>query len=388
MAINQQEAVGTPKMRVAFLGGGVDSAVGRVHQVAISMDLRFELVAGCFSRKPDINSETGWAYGVAPERVYGTLDDLISGEDGVLDAIVILTPTDQHKDQVVTCIKAGIPVISEKALATSSADAREIRGVLSHEKGFLSVTYNYLGYPMLRELQNLVQLGKLGKIQQVHVEMPQEGFAKVSGEQELPITPQPWRLHDNRVPTLSLDLGVHLHIITKFLTGETPLEVVALCNTFGHFDQVVDNVIGMAKYTNNMVSNIWYGKTALGYRNGLKVRILGERGSAEWYQENPEQLLLCDRHGRRSNLDRAHPDILVANQARYTRFKAGHPAGFIEAFANIYCDIADELFNFRRNCIASNNAYVFGVEEALEGLDLFEAISQSAKHNVWVKVCP
>jgi len=372
-------------LNIAFLGGGIGSAVGRVHQVAATMDLRCRLAAGCFSRHDNINQETAEAYGVTQARTYAGLQDLLTAEQGQLDGIVLLTPTDQHESQVLDCLNAGLPVICEKALSNTSAGARKIQSAVAATGGFLAVTYNYLGYPMLRELQALIAAGRLGKIHQVHVEMPQEGFLRVRVGSDQPIVPQSWRLHDVGVPTLSLDLGVHLHMITRFLTGETPLEVSAMCNTFGNFSPVVDNVVAMAKYSNDVVSSIWYGKVALGCRNGLRVRVFGEHGAAEWVQETPELLHLADSYGRRYSMDRGHPEVTVSNQTRYTRFKAGHPAGFIEAFANCYYDITDALAAFRAGAPTAN-PYVFGADESLEGLLLLEAIAAAGTNGTWVKV--
>ena len=214
--------------------------------------------------------------------------------------------------------------------------------------------------------------------------MPHDGFARF-GSDGSPLVPQAWRLRDGRVPTISLDLGVHLHMMVRFLTDETPVEVVATSNTYGNFGQVVDNVSCLARYTNNLNCNIWYSKTALGYRNGLKLRLFGEQGAAEWVQENPEYLTLTDHYGTKSVVDRASRDIKVANQGRYARFKVGHPAGFVEAFANYYCDTADALAaHLAGQSVAGE--YVFGIEDALQGLRVLEAIADSSANRCWATV--
>lgn len=369
------------KIKVAFLGGGINSAVGRTHKIAISMDNRYELVAGCFSRNYDINIKTGNEYGVDESRIYKNLSELIKKEKNNIDAICILTPTPNHKNEVVKCIQNNVKVICEKALAVSSAEALEIKEALDKYNGFLAVTYNYTGYPMLRELRNMIKDGKLGKIEQVHVEMPQEGFARLDKNGN-PQKPQDWRLHDISLPTLSLDLGTHTHDITSFLTGESPIELVSIQNSFGSFRNVIDNSISISTYTNNIVSNIWFSKAALGHRNGLRVRVYGEIGSAEWYQLDPENLYFNDNKGHKLLIDRASVDVNVTTESRYNRFKAGHPSGFIEAFANYYTDIADLLLGVSNN----ENRYVFGIDDALEGLKMLEAMTVSSKEKKWIKI--
>lgn len=372
------------KMKLAFIGGGINSAVGNTHKIASQMDGRFELTAGCFSRNEETNMKTADAWGVDPARAYKHWPEMLAEEKNRVDAVVILTPTDNHTDIVIKCIESGYPVICEKALTTSSSAAVSIQEAVKKDKGFLVVTYNYTGYPMLRELKLIVSSGRLGKINQVHVEMPQEGFLKLDKNGNPP-KPQNWRLHDGDLPTISLDLGVHLHNIIEFLTGEKPVEAFAVSNSFGLFHQVIDNVIGVVNYSNNVVCNYWYSKSALGHRNGLRVRIYGENGSAEWYQMEPEIILLNDNIGNKSSIDRTSSEIQLATEPRYNRFKAGHPAGFIEAFANYYYDIADSLENY----LSGNewkSDYVFTVNSALNGLRLFEALAESSKMKHLVKM--
>lgn len=370
------------KLRVAFVGGAYESAVGRAHRAAIELDQRFELVAGCFSRSIETSRASAIRYGVAADRAYDSLDELLLHEAKNLDAVVVMTPQDQHGPHVLSCLERDLPVICEKALVASVEEAEAIQRALSSQRGFLAVTYNYTGYPILRELRHMIQQGRLGKIQQVQIEMPQEGFLKL-GANDQPVTPQEWRLRDAGVPTISLDLGVHIHGMIHFLTGETPQEVVATSQSYGNFNQVTDNVACLANYSNGMSCNIWYSKTALGCRNGLKVRVFGETGSAEWVQENPEFLYMADQRGSRFIVDRTSPGVDIANQPRYGRFKGGHPAGFVEAFGNYYCDIADELESYQHQKAVGTQGYVMGINESIEGLRMLEAIARSSRSKKW-----
>jgi predicted dehydrogenase len=238
---------------------------------------------------------------------------------------------------------------------------------------------------MMRELKYIIENGRIGRLHCIQIEMPQESFKRVAENGE-PIVPQKWRLHDGKIPTISLDLGVHLHMIVKYLTGEIPVSVVSTNESLGNFPEVIDNVSCIIEYSNNLICNMWYSKIAIGNRNGLKVRVFGEIGSAEWVQEKPEYLHLADHRGNRWIVDRGSGGVNISNQTRYTRFKAGHPAGFIEAFANYYFDIADALGNYLDNKSHYMNANCFGIEEAIEGLHLLEAISKSSSTKKWERI--
>lgn len=374
----------TKLLRLGFIGGGVNSAVGTTHFIAAQMDGLFHVDAGCFSRHADVNAQTAARWGIAAERCYARWEEMLERERGRLDAIVILTPTPTHRDPVIGALQAGFAVICEKALATTASEAEEIEQTVDATKGFLTVTYNYTGYPMVRELREMIREGRLGRVEQVHLEMPQEGFARLNRDGR-PVIPQQWRLEDGAIPTISLDLGVHLHHLVDFLTGEKPRELVASQSSLGRFREVVDNTMALIRYTNDLESCFWFSKAALGYRNGLRVRVFGEDASAEWIQMDPEMLQFSDNRGQQIRIDRANCEVQVAQLDRYNRFKSGHPAGFLEAFANLYKDIAESLGRGRSDGDQYSD-YVFSARHAREGLVLLEAIDRSAREGQWVSL--
>ncbi len=375
--------IASPPLSLGFIGGSLQSAIGRTHLCASTMDNRWAIAAGCFSRDAALNHETGSSCGVARERNYDDWRDLILCEKEKLDAVVVLTPIPEHYEMVMGCLEAKLPVICEKALTTSSERARQIRDVVQRNKGFLAITYNYSGYPMVRELRQLVRNGALGKIIHFQIEMPQEGFLRVDKTGNRP-TPQPWRLHDGNVPTIALDLAIHLHHLLFYITGESPTEVVAHQGTHGWFPDVVDNVDCLCHCTNGLYGHVWYSKSALGHRNGLRLRIYGSEASAEWFQGYPEELVVMHANGNKNIVDRA-ATVDVACAARYGRFKAGHPAGFLEAFANLYVDIADSLHCYRMTG-AVRSCETFGADLAIDGLCLLEAIRDSVATRAWKTV--
>jgi len=370
-------------LSLGFIGGSLNSAVGYTHFVSSAMDNKWALDAGCFSSNAQLNRESAQVYGVVADRVYDVWQDMLGKEKGRLDAIVILTPTPAHFEIVMACLKDGIPVICEKSLVTSSVDAEKILEVRNLKNGFLAVTYNYSGYPMVRELRAIIQKGTLGKILHFQAEMPQEGYIRVDAHGNKPM-PQSWRLTDGQVPIIHLDLGSHLHQLIHYLIGQKPIEVISDQGSYGWFSEVIDNVTCLCRYSEGVQGQMWFSKSALGHRNGLRLRIYGSEASAEWYQLSPEELVLSFADGRREIMDRAST-VEVANMRRYNRFKAGHPAGFIEAFANLYSDIADCLRQYRATG-QWNSDNVFSAELAVEGLHMIEAMIKSTDSKTWQKV--
>ncbi|HTH94761.1 MAG TPA: Gfo/Idh/MocA family oxidoreductase [Rhodocyclaceae bacterium] len=367
-------------LSIGFIGGAQNSAVGYAHFVACRMDNRWQLDAGCFSTHPEQNHESATRYGVAPERNYGDWHEMLQQERSRLDAILVVTPTPAHREMVGACLEAGIPVICEKALARNPAESGELLQLRQKHQGFLGVTFNYSGYPMMRELREKIARGDLGDILHFQVEMPQEGFVRTSIDGKRP-TPQDWRLHDGTVPTLGLDLMVHLHHAIRYLLQARPISVVADHASEGWFRDIIDDYACLAHYEHNIRGQFWFSKSSLGHRNGLRLRIYGTKASAEWFQANPEELLISHIDGRREILDRAG-NVVLAALPRYNRFKSGHPAGFIEAFANLYVDFADALTEFRATGQWSEEQK-YGAHVAHEGLLLLDAMERSCHSKRW-----
>lgn len=371
-------------IEVAFIGGGLNSAVGYVHFSACNIDNRFKVVAGAFSRHENTNKETADYWGIEPNRAYSSWQGLIENEKGKVDAFVVLTPTPDHLPILLELIEKRLPVICEKAMVSSVSDIEMLKKVYDPELNFLAVTFNYSGYAMVRELRSRVQQGALGKIQKIHIEMPQEGFRRPPDIAGKASKPQAWRLKDGDVPTICLDLGVHLHHLSSFLLGEEPVALIANMSNHSEYDGLIDDVQLMLEYPNGVTGSMWMSKTAIGNRNGLKIRLFGDLGSATWFQLNPDELSLAYNDGRIEILDRAG-QCDYAGAFRYNRMKPGHPTGFVEAFANLYSDIADEFQSFK-NGSRHSSEYVFGLEHAADGIALFDKAKKSHLQKCWVNI--
>ena len=365
----------TKTLRLGFIGGSIASAVGYAHWTASQLDDRWRVMSGCFSRKPEINAQTGSAWHVPDDKIFSDWKTYIAEERKNLDAVVVLTPTPNHAEIVCSLLEAGLGVICEKAMVATLEQSVRIKKALDKSQGFLAVTFNYSGYPMLRDLRRHIQAGTLGQLKQIQLEMPSDGFIQPKEKMH----PQAWRLQDGEIPTILLDLAVHVHHICHFLTQLSPLSVNADFHHFSSFDGIVDDAYMWVKYESDFRASFWVSKTALGYRNGLKLRIFGDEGSAEWLQEEPERLHIFRKDSTRITYDRGnctHPDEIRE------RFKPGHPAGFVEAFANLYGDIADAFEEFQQTG-RHQSSYVYGWEHANEGLELLQAASTANRTRTW-----
>src|SRR5262249_60289194 len=91
-----REQFGRP-LRIALVGGGPTSWIGRMHQSAAELDGCWRVVGGVLSSEPARSRAAGAELGFAPERVYGSFADLIAAQRQRADriaAVAIMTPHD------------------------------------------------------------------------------------------------------------------------------------------------------------------------------------------------------------------------------------------------------------------------------------------------------
>ena len=280
-----------------------------------------------------------------------------------------------------------LAVVSEKALCTSSNAAHQIAQRVQAENLFLTVTFTYTGYPMVREVRAMIADGDLGEILFAEVKMPQESFIK-QGHDGSAANPQSWRQSDYEIPSVTLDLGTHVVNLLEFITGSAVMQVSAIAKHSGSVANITDNIVAIGETNNGTAVSLIWNKVSLGNRNGLSFSIFGSKASVSWAQEDPEHLVLTDKHGVVQIIDRSHPSIKVASNNRYERFKAGHPAGYIEAFANLYSDIAQSLWQFKTGELerSMNNEFVHDANNSASGLRVLEAVHESAQKKMWVQI--
>jgi len=364
--------------KLAFIGGGINSIAGYPHLLASQLDNKFKVVAGAFSTQQEINKQTGKAWEI--DNIYDSWQDMVQKEKNNIDAVVILTPTPLHYEMITKLLDLNIPVICEKPLVSSVEEIKRLENKYDLDKYFLVVINNYSGYPMLRELKYKIKNGELGDILHIRLKMSQESFLKPPRNIKYP---QKWRLKDEFIPTICLDLGTHLHHLSYFLLQKEPLSLIANYESFSNYN-IIDNVNIMFKCEDNLDGNMWISKVALGNRNGLQIEVFGKEASALWQQENPEKLQISNLKGETITIDRGS-NVKIANESLYNRMTPGHPSGFIEGLANLYNDVAVKLDSFYDKIEIKDN-YVYGFEHAKKGIIFFNNATLSDKLSKWIKI--
>jgi predicted dehydrogenase len=330
-----------------MVGGGRDAFIGAVHRQAMALDGHFELVAGALSSTPERALASGRELRLADDRNHASWQALLADElarpaHERVDVVAIVTPNHLHHEVARAFVDAGFHVVCDKPLVHSGAQADDLVARVAAGGTLFAVTYNYTGYPMVREARELVRSGAIGAVRKVVVEYHQGWLA---GALESADNKQSaWR-KDPRFsgPAGAMgDIGSHAENLVATVTG---LEIEQLCaelSVFGPGRVLDDDASILLRFKGGAKGVLLASQVAVGAENDLRLRVFGERGTLDWRQEDPNQLVHATLEGPRRVLTRRSPGLSEAAR-RASRLPAGHPEGFIEAFANLYAGVAEDV---------------------------------------------
>lgn len=377
------------RIRLGMIGGGEGAFIGAVHRIAARLDDRFELVAGAFSSDPSRSSRWGVALGLPLDRVYPDFAAMASSEgarsDGV-DVVAVVTPNDSHHRICKEFLSAGIDVICDKPLTATLAEARDLAATAARFGRLLILTYNYSGYPMVREARARIAAGELGEIRVVQVEYAQDWLTseieKENQKQAL------WRTDPKRggAGGCLADIGTHACHLVAFATGQKIEAVSAEVSTFAPSRLVPDNAQVMLRLSGGARGALWVSQVAPGNRNGLRLRIYGTKGGLEWEQEMPERLVLSAPGGPSTTHWKGQTGLAAASDD--SRLPSGHPEGYLEAFATIYSDAAELIGARIEGRMPDLSTEILPMAaDGVAGLAFVEAALESAANDgQWTKV--
>lgn len=327
---------------MGLVGGGPGAFIGPVHRIAAELDRDIELVAGAFSSDASRSLDAGRGYRIDPSRAYADVETLIAAErlrpDGV-DFLAIVTPNHLHLPAARLALEAGLSVMSDKPATATLAEARALAGIVSDTGGHYALSYTYTGYPMVRQARALIADGVLGRVTKVVVEYLQGWLAEPierGGNKQAS-----WRVDPQKAGLGGCigDIGVHAFNLAEFVTGA---RVNALASDLGTVvaDRVLDDDCTLLLgFENEARGVLLASQIATGERNGLSLRIYGDKAALLWRQEEPDRLMLTGLDGR-SEIQWAGGAALGPDARSATRLPAGHPEGYLEAFGTLYRDFA------------------------------------------------
>jgi len=328
---------------MALIGGGPGAFIGPIHRLAAEMDGRIALVAGAFSSDPARSREGGMQYGIDPDRAYPDFATMLASErdriDGI-DMVAVVTPNHAHFAAATAALKAGFAVMSDKPATTTLTDARALAEVVASTDRPYALSYTYSGYPLVREGRARIAAGALGSVRRVMVDYPQGWLAapleRGANKQAA------WRVDpaSSGVGGCIGDIGVHAFHLAEFMTGLRVTELLADLGTVVEGRALDDDVAVLLRFEGGVRGVLTASQVATGERNGLTIRIYGEKAGMVWRQEQPDRLDILHSDARSETIW-GGGDALGVDARVSSRTPGGHPEGYLEAFANLYRDFAD-----------------------------------------------
>ncbi len=383
------------KLRMGMIGGGRGAFIGSVHRMAARLDGEIDLVAGCFSADPEKSKASGADLFLNPARVYATYSEMAQKEaalpaDQRIDFVSIVTRNNTHFAVAKKFLEAGFHVICDKPLCFSLAEGRKLREVVKKTGRVFALTHNYTGYPMVKEAREWVRTGKLGRLMKVVVEYPQ-GYAITALEQKGDGAISNWRM-DPSVAGISNcmgDIGTHAHNLARYITGLEITELCAELSTFIPGRPLDDDGNCLLRFAGGAKGILYASQVSSGEENNLNIRVFGAKGSLQWFQENPNDLIFKKADGPQVISRRGNNYLTSAAQGA-TRTPFAHPEGFIEAFANVYRSTADAIADAIAGRQPPKAGYDFPtITDGLAGMAFIETAVKSSKRGAkWVKFPP
>jgi predicted dehydrogenase len=371
------------KLRMGMVGGGLTSFIGPVHRKAAGIDGEIELVCGAFSIIPGESKQTGEALYLNPARVYETYQEMFAKEkdlppDQRIDFVSVVTPNHVHFGPSQMALESGFHVLVEKPIAFSLAEAKTLEKTVNKTGLLLGLTHTYTGYPLVKEARRMVADGMFGKIRKIYVEYPQGWLSTLlekTGNMQAS-----WRTDPKQSGMGGAigDIGTHAANLAEYITGLQITEICAMLNTVVKGRHLDDDSSMLLRFSNGASGVLMATQVAAGEENNLNIRIYGEKGGLEWRQEEPNTMILkwLDRP---KEIVRAGQGYLSDTAKAFTRTPAGHPEGYLEAFANIYRSFTRAVRDYKPGKKMNIAKYDFpDVADGVRGMNFVQTVVKSA----------
>lgn len=374
------------RLRLGMVGGGRGAFIGGVHRIAARLDDRYDLVAGALASDPDRALASAADLHIAPDRAYGSFAEMAEAEaarDDGIDVVSIVTPNHVHFSAAKAFLEAGIHVICDKPLTTGLADAQALSDLVGRTGLVFGLTHNYTGYPMVRQAREMVRGGELGEIRVIQAEYPQDWLS--TKQEDIGLKQAEWRTDPARSGPAGCvgDIGTHAYNLARFITGLAVSEIAADLHTFVAGRRLDDNAHMMLRFSNGAKGMLWSSQVSPGNENSLRIRVYGEKGGLEWAQENPNLLIHSPLGKTPRHITRGGHGA-GDGAAAITRIPAGHPEGYLEAFAQLYSEIADLVHNHQSG--RQQTSLVPTVDDGVDGVRFItRAVESSAGGGGWIE---
>jgi len=374
------------KIRLGLVGGGGDSLIGVLHRIASQMFDSYEIVGGVFNPNWEESISFAKEIGLKTDRIYKDFDTLIEEEnkkskDERMEVVSVLTPNFLHYPMAKKLLENNFNVICEKPLTTSYDEAVELQELQKKNNAAFAVTYTYTGYPIVRQMKDMIKNGVIGKVQKVDMQYYQGWINPIIHDVEKRSTT--WRLQPEKsgISCCMGDIGTHAYHMLEYLTDMKVKEVLADLNHLYEDNELdVDGTV-LIRFSDHSKGVIRASQIATGEENNLTVAIYGDKGGFRWEQENPNYLYYLTSDKPLQVLKPGNP-YLSEFSLQDTKLPAGHPEGIFDSMGNIYNGVARKIRG-----VKNFDGGFPTLEEGVRGMKFIEKVVESdTKGNIWLKL--
>ena len=374
------------KIKLGFVGGGNDSLIGVLHKVAAVMFDRYDLIGGVFSSNKEVNVKTANDLGLDQSRIYNDFEEMIDAESKIdlsqkIEAVCILTPNFLHFPMAKKFLENGFHVICEKPLSISLSEAKELKSIKDSNNLVFAVTHTYTGYPMVRQMTQMISQGIIGDIQRVDSTYFQGWINEIIHDKDK--RNSTWRLNPevSGISSCLADIGTHAFNMLELVCGMKVKKILADLNNLYEDNPLDIDVSVLVRMENGCKGTIRSTQIATGLENNLNISVYGSKGSLSWEQENPNYLYYYTNDKPLQVLKPGHPyNSKISLDG--TKLPAGHPEGIFDAMGNIYKGVARAIRGEK------NEKCEFPtIEEGVRGMDFIEkAVKSNENGNIWLEL--
>lgn len=374
-------------VRYGMIGGGKGAFIGGVHRTAARIAGNWELVAGALSSTPEKALASAAELGISPARSYASWAEMLETErakpaDVRIEAVAIVTPNHMHAAPAIAAMEAGFHVIIDKPLASTLADAQAIVAAAERTGMRLAITHTYTGYPLVKQARELITSGQFGNIRRVAVKYTQDWLSRTTeteGNKQAA-----WRTD----PALSGesgafgDIGTHAANLAEFMTGQ---RMTRICADLGMLEgrRIDDDGAALFQLSGGGKGTLIASQILTGDINDLAISVYCDEAGVHWRQEQPNTMRIAYRD-KPTEIWNAGMDRTYLNEGirSIQRTPAGHPEGYLEAFANIYSAFGKTL----RGIEAPGIGYATATD-AMSGMNFIRASLESSRSgSTWVEL--
>ena len=378
------------KLRMALVGGGQGAFIGRVHATAAVLDNRAELVAGALSSDPARAKASAPAYDIQPDRAYGSVPEMIEKEkalpaDKRIDFVTVATPNHTHFAIAKAAVEAGFNVICDKPMTFDLKEAEDLQAAVEKSGVVFALSHNYTGYPLVRQVREMVMSGELGEINAFRSNYIQ-GWLRTrleSSDQKQ----AKWRTDPKQSGIAGCfgDIGTHAYNLGRYMTGLLPVDVSCHLKVFEPGRSLDDYGHAVIRMENGALGTVTASQISHGRENDLFIEVDGTKGAISWRQENPNELIVRRNGHAHQIYTRNGGPYLSALSGASSRLPAGHPEAFFEAFANVYRYAYDSMADRAAGKKFETRDTIYpNVYDGVEGMYFIEqCVASSQNHAAW-----